>query len=179
MGRLAFVFVAACLVTPASAQDSIPQGIGFAQAEEGTWLCRDEDPIEALACAREHCLEEAPGQECVQTAWCYPARWSGTITVWLEDFHTTRILCGMADEETLRLMLAALCLTELQATHCDLTLTVDPDGNERQITDVSFDGGGAPLPEASSDETTPDTSGDDAPPPETNDSGDAPTEESQ
>ncbi len=155
MLRLLLACIAAFLLSPAAAQDRVPQGIGFAQAEEGTWLCRHEEASEALACAREHCLEEAPGQDCVQTAWCFPAGWSGTMTVWLADFHKTRVLCGMADEDTLRLMLAALCLTELEATHCDLTLTVDPDGNEREIADVSFEGGGAPRP--TSEKAAPDS----------------------
>lgn len=140
--------VAALLLSPALAQNSVPQGIGFAQAEEGTWLCRHEDPTEALACASEHCAEQAPGQDCIPTAWCYPARWSGVMTIWLPDFHTTKALCGMDDEAALKDVLAVLCKSSKDATHCELTLIVDPDGNEL-VADVSFAGGAAPaVPEA-------------------------------
>jgi hypothetical protein len=133
-------------LSPAFGQESLPPGIGFAQAEEGTWFCRDDDPGEALSCAREHCLEEGAGQECLPTAWCYPALWSGVMTVWLPDFHGARVLCGLDDEESLKAMLAAFCLTQEEATRCELTLTVDPEGHERDVTGVSFPGGGAPPP---------------------------------
>jgi hypothetical protein len=138
---------AALLLSPATAQDSLP-GIGFAQAEEGTWLCLGDEPGEALSCAREHCLEQAPGQECLPTAWCYPALWSGVMTVWLPDFHGSRVLCGMDDEASLKAMLAAFCMTQGEATHCDLTLTIDPEGRESEVVDVSFPGGATPVPAA-------------------------------
>ena len=137
--------LAALLLSPAFAQDPPLLGIGFVQAEEGTWLCLNADPGEALSCAHEHCLEEGAGQECLPTAWCFPALWSGVMTVWLPDFHGARVLCGMDDEDSLEAMLAAFCLTQKEATHCDLTLTVDPQGHEREVTDVSFAGGGAPA----------------------------------
>jgi hypothetical protein len=139
----ASLLAAALFASPALAQQSVLQGIGFAQAEEGTWLCRHEDPNEALACAREHCAEEAGGQECYATAWCFPAGWSGIMTLWLPDFHTTRVLCGFDNEAALKEVFAALCKSDKFATHCDLTRTVDPDGNEREVQDVTFPGGGA------------------------------------
>lgn len=149
------VALALCLLAaPAAAQDRPPQGIGFVQAEEGAWLCRHEDPAEALACAREHCAEQAPGQECVATAWCHPARWSGLMTVWLGDFHTTRVLCGVPSEAALSAALATLCAYEENATTCDLTLIVDPDGNERGVEGVSFAGPAAT--EAEPEEVAPD-----------------------
>ena len=142
----------AAAASPGLAQDA-PLGIGFAQAEEGTWLCRDESPEEALACARELCVEQASGQQCWPTAWCYPANWSGVMTVWLEGFHTNAVLCGMPSEESLQAALAAVCAGDSQATHCDLTLTVDPIGNEREIDATRFPGGGAapdaPAPDGS------------------------------
>lgn len=131
---------------PAMAQDRPPQGIGFAQAEEGTWLCRHDQPEEALSCAREQCAEQAPGQECWATAWCFPANWSGVMTVWLPDFHTTQILCGAPSEQALNNALAAICAGDENATHCDLTLLVDPEGNEGTAEGQSFPGGAAPPP---------------------------------
>jgi hypothetical protein len=132
---------------PALAQE--PQGIGFAQAEEGTWLCRHERPDEALSCARELCAEQSPGQTCSPTAWCLPAKWSGVMTIWLPDFHTTRVLCGAPSETALSDALRALCAGDAAATHCDLTLVVDPEGNERTVEGVSFVGPAAqPLPAA-------------------------------
>jgi hypothetical protein len=135
----------AFLALPAQAQDG-PQGIGFAQAEEGTWLCRHEDAAEALSCAREHCLEQAPGQECLATAWCFPANWSALMTVWIGDFHATHALCGAPNEVALTRALAALCANDGEATRCEVTLIVDPDGNERAVEGVGFDGGAAVVP---------------------------------
>jgi hypothetical protein len=134
-------FTALTLATSALAQEPTLQGIGFAQAEEGTWHCLHHEPGEALACAREHCLEQAPDQECAPTAWCYPARWSGTMTLWLSEFHTTQVLCGMPDEATLQEVLAGLCWFNKDATSCDLTLIVDPDGKEQVVEGITFPGG--------------------------------------
>ena len=131
------------------AQDRPPQGIGFAQAEEGTWLCRHDDPEEALSCARELCLEQASGQECWQTAWCFPANWSGLMTIWLADFHTTHVLCGAPSEASLTRALSAICAGDAGATSCDITMTIDPDGNERTVEGVSFVGPAAPTREGS------------------------------
>jgi hypothetical protein len=136
----------ALLAIPAFAKDRVPQGIGFAQTKDRTWLCRHEDPFEALSCAREHCKEQAPDEECVSTAWCYPDDWSGVLTIHLPDADKTRVLCGMADEKTLKDMLTTLCASNAAALSCDLTLTVDPGGNERKVEGVSFVGGGAPPP---------------------------------
>lgn len=125
---------------PSLAQEQAPQGIGFAQAEEGTWLCRHDDPGEALSCARELCLEQASGQECWQTAWCFPANWSGLMTIWLDDFHTTHVLCGAPSEASLTEALEAICAGDQGATSCDVTMMIDPDGNERPLEGVSFVG---------------------------------------
>jgi hypothetical protein len=137
---------------PSLAQDRPPQGIGFAQAEEGAWLCRHEDPVEALACAQELCAEQSPGQQCVATAWCHPAGWSGVMTIWLPDFHATHALCGAPSEAALEQALAALCAGSESATNCDLWLVVDPDGNERRGEGVSFPGGAAAPAESAGEE---------------------------
>jgi len=134
-------FTALTLVSTAPAQESALQWIGFAQAEEDTWYCLHHEPGEALACAREHCLAQAPEQECSQTAWCYPARWSGTMTLWLSNFHTTQVLCGMPDEATLQEVLAGLCWFNKDATSCDLMLIIDPDGKEQVLEGMTFPGG--------------------------------------
>lgn len=119
-------------------------GIGFAQAEEGTWWCRDGDPGEALACAIAKCAAEGPGLDgCVPTQWCAPARWTGLMTVWLADFHSTQVLCGITSREALEAALAALCNASLYASSCDLFLVIDPDGGEMPVDGVGFPGGGA------------------------------------
>ena len=140
-----FVFLFALLIaSPLLAQDS-PQGIAFAQAEEGTWLCRHDQIDQAMSCARELCSEQAPGQECYITAWCFPGGWSGYMTFWLPDFHTTQVLCGLPNEAGLRAAFQALCATDETATSCDLVAVIDPEGNERMLEGVSFPGG-APAP---------------------------------
>ena len=143
------LFLSGSFSGSALAQDRPPQGIGFAQAEEGTWLCRHDQPEEALSCARELCLEQASGQECWQTAWCFPANWSGLMTIWLADFHTTHVLCGAPSEASLTQALAAICAGDEGATSCDITMTIDPDGNERIVEGVSFVGPAAPTPTGS------------------------------
>jgi hypothetical protein len=137
------------LLGSAQAQERPIQGIGFAQAEEGTWLCRHEQPAEALSCARELCIEQASGQECYPTAWCFPANWAGLMVVWLGDFHTTQVLCGAPTEASLTEALRALCAGDEGATSCELFKVIDPEGIEREVTGVSFPGPAAPAePEA-------------------------------
>jgi hypothetical protein len=143
--RTLFALLALLFAAPAWAQDRPPQGIGFAQAEEGTWLCRHEQPAEALSCARELCIEQASGQECWQTAWCFPANWAGLMVVWLGDFHTTQVLCGAPSEVSLNAALRALCAGDEGATSCELYKVIDPLGNERLVEGVSFPGPLAPV----------------------------------
>lgn len=47
----------------------------------------------------------------------------------------------MPDEATLQEVLAGLCWFNKQATTCDLTLVVDPDGKEKPIEGMAFPGG--------------------------------------
>jgi hypothetical protein len=156
--RLALAAALVLTAGPAFAQDGAPQGIGFAQAEEGTWLCRHERVEEALSCARELCSEQSPGQACWPTAWCLPANWSGVMTIWLGDFHTNHVLCGAPSEAALNGALQAICAGDESATHCDVTLIVDPEGNERQVEGVRFAG-----PAAAAAEGEPDPASGDAP----------------
>lgn len=145
--RSAFAAALVLAAAPSFAQDGVPQGIGFAQAEQGTWLCRHELPEEALSCARELCAEQSPGQTCWPTAWCLPANWSGVMTVWLADFYTTHALCGAPSETALSEALRAICAGDEDATRCDLTMIIDPEGNERRVEGVSFPGpAGKPTP---------------------------------
>jgi hypothetical protein len=146
--RTALAAVLAIAASPAWGQDGAPQGIGFAQAEEGTWLCRHERVEEALACARELCAEQSPGQTCWATAWCLPANWSGVMTIWLGDFHTNHVLCGAPSEAALEGALQAICAGDQSATYCDVILIVDPEGNERQVEGVRFAGPAAAAAEA-------------------------------
>lgn len=149
--RLALALAVLLLATPALAQEG-PQGIAFAQAEEGTWLCRHERPQEAMSCARERCLEQAPGQECYITAWCFPGGWSGYMTLWLSDFHTTQVLCGLPNEAGLTAAFRALCSSDDTATSCDMVGTVDPEGHERLVEGQSFPGGAPPPVEPTDEE---------------------------
>ena len=139
------------LASPAFAQETAPQGIGFAQAEEGIWLCRHELPEEALSCARELCAEQASDQQCWATAWCFPANWSGLMVIWLGEFHTTHALCGAPSEAALTAALRELCAGDEAATSCDLFRVIDPLGNERTVEGVSFPGPAAPAAEAVGD----------------------------
>ena len=154
----AFVALLAFPLAPAAAQEPPPQGIGFAQAEEGTWLCRHDDPASALSCARELCIEQASGQECWETAWCYPANWSGLMTIWLPDFHTTHVLCGAPSQASLTQALAAICSGDAGAVSCDVTRIIDPQGNEIRPEGVTFvgpaaRGTGALVPEQAAPES--------------------------
>jgi hypothetical protein len=117
-----------------------PVGIGFAQAEEGTWWCREGDPGKALSCALDKCASESGGQQCHPTRWCLSAGWSGLMIVWLPEFHSTVTLCGTSGEAALVGALQALCDGSPDVTRCDLVTIIDPDGNERQIEDASWPG---------------------------------------
>lgn len=126
-------------LAPAAAQDG-PVGIAFSQAEEGTWFCRDTDPAKAFACAAQKCQAESGGQDCHPTRWCSPAGWSGMMTVWLPEFHATTPLCGVSGETALIAGFQALCAGSPEVTRCDLTSIIDPDGNQREIVDMSWEG---------------------------------------
>jgi hypothetical protein len=147
----ALVFLPSALflafVTPSVAEDG-PVGIGFAQAEEGTWWCREQEPGEALACAMTKCVAESGGKDCHPTRWCSPAGWSGLMTVWLPEFHATTPLCGVSGETALFAAFQALCAGSPEVTRCDVTLIIDPDGNERTIDDASWEGPAVADPEA-------------------------------
>jgi hypothetical protein len=173
MRALLAALTLAILIGPAAAQVAVPQGIGFAQRGDGTWLCRHEDPVQALSCAQEHCKEEAPSDICLSVAWCYPARWSGEMRISGKDRARTAVLCGMADETTLKTMLSTLCAATADAESCALLLTVDPDGNERKIEGVTFAGGAAGKPGSAKPPATPE----EAAPPPAPDKGDDTTDD--
>ncbi len=127
-GLAALVAAAFALAgTPVLAQGG-PQGIGYAQAEEGTWFCRAGDPVTALNCARDQCRAQAGGQDCYRTAWCFPAGWAGVVTVWTADFHSNRPLCGAPSLPALLDAMRALCSEAPEATACDAGLVTDPAG---------------------------------------------------
>ncbi len=121
------------IATSAMAQDG-PSGIGFVQAEEGTWWCRGGDPATAFACARDKCDKESGGQECFATRWCYPAGWSALMIVWLPEFHSTHVACGMPGRPAAVEALTAICQSTPEFTGCDLVRTIDPDGNEEELS---------------------------------------------
>ena len=107
-----------------------PAGIAFYQAEEGTWTCRDADPAAAFECARQACFAGAGGQDCVATAWCFPAFYAGTLTLMLPDFHTTRPLCGAPSLEALIGAMQAFCDHSPETTACYVGQVWNPDGTE-------------------------------------------------
>lgn len=117
-----------------------PVGIGFAQAEEGTWWCRNADAGRALDCALDKCRKESNGQDCVATRWCTPAGWSGLMVAWLPEFHTTVILCGAGSQAAVGAGLKAICDATEEFTRCDLITVIDPDGNANEISDTSWPG---------------------------------------
>ena len=143
IASLALLLAALAIPHTAAAQDG-PVGIGFAQAEEGTWWCRGDNTAATLDCARAACIAEAGGQQCYRTAWCYPAGWSGLMTVWLSEFHTTQIICGAPSPEALERALEGFCVGNVYAASCDVFLTIDPDGLEKEVF-LSFVGGGAGI----------------------------------
>ena len=130
LGLIAAIVALAAMLFSGSAMAQGPIGIGFAQAEEGTWWCRGDNTVETLDCARDRCEAEAGGQECLRTAWCYPAGWSGLMTVWLGEFHTTEIVCGAPSRGALEAALDGFCVANAFAVSCDTFLFIDPEGNE-------------------------------------------------
>ncbi len=132
------LLVALAAATVPAAAD--PGGIGFAQAEEGTWWCFGNDPVKALDCARRKCEAEGHGQTCYRTRWCFPAGWSGLMTIWLPEFHNTIPLCGAAGQAALTEAFKALCANDEVVTRCDVTTIIDPDGRVTSHDDIGWAG---------------------------------------
>ena len=59
---------------------------------------------------------------------------------WLPEFHTTAIVCGAGSEAAVGAALKALCEATKEYTRCDFFSVIDPDGNARDISDVSWPG---------------------------------------
>lgn len=136
---LSFVLAAFLPPLPASAADG-PVGIAFAQAEEGTFSCRDADAQKAFACALKKCRDAPGSQQCYATRWCMPAAWSGTMIVWLPEFHSTQVVCGVGSEPAVRASLKAMCDNTPEYSRCDLVSIIDPDGVATMIDDVAWPG---------------------------------------
>jgi hypothetical protein len=140
-------FYALCIVAagvvgyplPAGSEEG-PLGIGFAQAEEGTWWCQAMAVESALDCARRKCEAESGGQDCHATRWCFPAGWSALMVVWLPEFHSTHVLCGMPGLEAATAAMKAICDAGTEFTECNLVLTIDPDGNSNDAVGISWPG---------------------------------------
>ena len=127
------------LNAPAEAADG-PLGIGFAQAEEGTWWCNGAAPGPALDCALRKCTSESGGQACHPTRWCYPAGWSALMVVWLPEFHSTHVVCGMPGEAGAEAAMQSICKAGSEFSRCDLVLFIDPDGNQSDPVGTSWPG---------------------------------------
>ena len=54
------------------------------------------------------------------------------MTVWLGEFHSTQVICGAPSLEALEQALEAFCIGNLYAQSCDIFLTIDPDGLEKE-----------------------------------------------
>ena len=128
---------------PALAEEPGLRGVGFAQAEEGTWWCHGETVGATLDCARQQCLAQSGGQDCVATRWCFPAGWSALMVAWLPEFHTTHVLCGMPGPEAAAAAARGICEAGAEFSRCDLMLTIDPAGTEHPVADASWRGGAA------------------------------------
>ena len=115
-------------------------GIGFAQAEEGTWYCLGDNPNTALNCARAKCQKEANGQGCYRTRWCFGHGWSGMMTISLAETHSTEIICGAPSRDALIDAFEAYCKGNEYARNCSIFLTIDPDGREQEIHDNNISG---------------------------------------
>jgi hypothetical protein len=126
------VLAAASSAQPALAQ---PVGIGFAQAEEGTWSCRAGDPVTALNCARDLCQAEGGGQACFRTTWCFPAGWAGVLTVWTADHHANHPICGMPSLEALLGAMRVFCDNAPDATACDVGMVTHPFGMRVEVAE--------------------------------------------
>lgn len=150
MNKAALLFLSALLAYPLAAQ-SAPAGIGFVQAEEGTWFCRDADAAKAFDCAARKCAAEGGGQDCHPTRWCFPAGWSGTMTVWLSEFHTTVPICGAPSGQAAREALKALCAGFDDGHRCDLTAIIDPEGKAEAIEGVVWPGAVMTPPEGAAE----------------------------
>jgi hypothetical protein len=105
---------------------------------------RRGNTVDTLDCARAKCNAGAGGQDCYRTAWCYPARWSGLMTVWYGEFHGTQIICGAPSREALEAAFEAFCVNDSYAASCDVFLVIDPDGAELEAA-LSLTGGGAAI----------------------------------
>jgi hypothetical protein len=123
-----------------------PLGIGFVQAEEGTWWCQAMAAGSALDCARQKCEAESGGQECHATRWCFPAGWSALMVVFLPEFHSTHALCGMPGPQAATAAMKAICDAGVEFTQCDLVLTIDPDGNQNEDVGITWPGPAAAAP---------------------------------
>ena len=130
MKNIAFAFLFLLAGGLSAQADSGPMGIGFVQAEEGTWWCRAASAAKAFDCARDKCKAGAGGQDCHEARWCGLAAWSGLMVIWLPEFHATTILCGAPSEAAATAALKALCDNDEVVTRCELTALIDPDGKE-------------------------------------------------
>ena len=140
MKPVAFLAVLALGLASAAGAAEGPAGIAFAQAEEGTWWCRDGDSRRAIGCALALCRKQSGGQECHPTRWCMPAGWSGFMVVWLPEFHSTHVVCGLPSQAAVGGALKAICDAGEEFTRCDLVEVIDPDGGASAVADTSWPG---------------------------------------
>jgi hypothetical protein len=71
------------------------------------------------------------------------------MVVWLPEFHSTHVLCGMPGEAAATAAMKSICDAGAEFTQCDLVLYIDPGGNQSDVTGTSWPGpaaSGAPSP---------------------------------
>ncbi len=134
--RTATVLILFLLTSPALAGQ---QGVAFVTApEQAHTHCFADNADNAFKCAREKC-HKAGGQECLRTRWCYPAGWSGIMSINLSiGFHFPTELCGMPNREALVAAFETMCRNWENANQCNVGLIFSPDGKE-ETADIAID----------------------------------------
>ena len=56
--------------------------------------------------------------------------------VWLPEFHSTHIVCGMPGRNATRAALEAICRTTPEFSLCELVMLIDPDGDTLEISET-------------------------------------------
>lgn len=115
----------------ASAALADQQGVAFVTApEQAHTHCFADNADKAFECARKKCRKDG-GQECLRTRWCYPAGWSGVMSINLSiGFHFPTELCGMPNRKSLIAAFETMCRNWENADQCNVGLIFSPDGKQ-------------------------------------------------
>ena len=124
------------LALPAAAE---PQGIAFVNSpEQAHTSCFSGNMDKAFKCARKKC-QKAGGDECLRVRWCYPAMWSGVMSINLSiGFHFPAELCGMPSKKALLATFEVMCRNWENASDCYVGSIFSPQG-EKETSGIAFD----------------------------------------